>query len=1220
MAQKSWHWSRISVAAALLILSTAQANAAGFIQWRWSHAGLGLGTGAGVTEVAAGGEPAMAYALVDGQGIFRSSDMGQTWAHLDGDAIPLKIPHDISVSPADGNEILAGVSVDGAGLWRSMDGGKTWARAGSQASGMASDNVEAVTFYRNDPKLILVGQREGSSISVSKDGGKTWAATSMGAAVKDQIPFVIDDNHWAVASRSDGGIHYTENAGVTWAEAQGPTGYFPGPLPVVQTGTYLFSSQHHGFNRSIDSGKTWQFVMEQHTRVVGVAGQDVFRENREAIRGTDDRIFTLEMSEDYGQSWADVTAGLQTAVPDDLRSNLIISYKVDPYSLVRRATAWTSTPDDQYVFLGLGKAGLYRGRLMWSNLGPRVPLATVQPVAIVEGDTATKVHIQAWASARSGGMKQVLADLSSLGGGELTLYDDGNHDDGAPDDKEFGNSFTVPQRALAGDRFLGIIAEDDKGNINSTSVKLQISAPTAQMMLWDGDQYTGGLSWVSPTTPFNSIKPEIDDVHDGKVALELHGEGHGDISGGWNWHGWYPANSGNDIRGYRNLVFWIKVTGDQKPSSVSVKLGCSGSKSYSTSVSVGDYVSNLMDGQWHQAVIPLLDLEQGATGFDPVSTWELGVDTWTPTTANFSVYFDDIGVNNEMARPHSVLVTLPEDRQPTPVGANAVAVTASVDTRAAGTPISPYIYGAAMADRKAALEMGLTVLRAGGNEISALNWRHGFTSSGADWYYANQGQETEPQNNWLLTFFGENKKVGLETYLTMPTMGRVAKDGTSSAFDIKKYPGQESWAGKVQPTDPHPDAGNGRQYVRDAQGKLVNDKDGKPVLKDIVPDPDDTSVIMSPEDQTQMLDFMIHNMHYGASDEGGLKYLALDNEPTLWSSTHRGMHPKPVGYDELWDNTRTYASLVKKIDPGIKVAALTAWGWTAYFYSGIDQAAATENKASWADPPDYAAHGQVPLTRWILQKLRAYQEQTGKRLVDILDFHFYPQTGIYQAGEPGDPRTMEARVQETRVLWDPTWTDPSWMAGDPNGKRVDGHLQIIRMMKKWIAEDDPGLMTSLGEYNFGGEGDVSGGVAEAELLGVFAREGLDFGFYWFAPAPNSSPYFAFKMYRNPDGQHTAFGDRYLPGAVSAPNDVSVHAARDSKTGRLTFILVNKRASLGAHLTLNLAAPVPAQDITVYEYSGVDKGVIGRWPARHVDGSVIKIDLAPMSVLRFDVKP
>jgi hypothetical protein len=327
------------------------------------------------------------------------------------------------------------------------------------------------------------------------------------------------------------------------------------------------------------------------------------------------------------------------------------------------------------------------------------------------------------------------------------------------------------------------------------------------------------------------------------------------------------------------------------------------------------------------------------------------------------------------------------------------------------------------------------------------------------------------------------------------------------------------------------------------------------------------------------------------------------------------MHPKGTSYDELWERTEKYASLLKKIDPGVKIAGPNLWGWTAYFYSGLDMQSVTEGKGTWDDPPDFVAHGRVPFCKWWMKKLAEHEKKTGTRLVDVLDWHFYPQTGIYMAGTPNDPKVMEGRVQETRVMWDPEYKDPTWM-----GKETGKVIQVIRLMKEWIAECHPGLETSIGEYNFGGEKDVSGGVAQAELLGVFARERLDLAFLWLFPAANSPHYFAFKLYRNPDGRKTAFGDRDLPGKVDAPTDVSVHAAKDSKTGRLAFILVNKRAAKDARVTLKLKKSVPQQEVVFYEYSGADRFSIGQLPARKVGGDKIEVDLPSMSVVRFDLKP
>jgi hypothetical protein len=177
-------------------------------------------------------------------------------------------------------------------------------------------------------------------------------------------------------------------------------------------------------------------------------------------------------------------------------------------------------------------------------------------------------------------------------------------------------------------------------------------------------------------------------------------------------------------------------------------------------------------------------------------------------------------------------------------------------------------------------------------------------------------------------------------------------------------------------------------------------------------------------------------------------------------------------------------------------------------------------------------------------------------------------------------------------------------------------------MRKWIAAAglDGQMGISFGEYNFGGEEDVSGGVAECELFGVFAREGVDHAYYWLCPAKNSSTYFAWKMFRNPDGKHTAWGDTVLPTTVDAKDDVSVHAARDSASGRVSLVLVNKRALKPARVTIHLGKAVAAQSAPVWEYGIADTACIGQLPALPVSGDTITVDLPAMTVRRLDLTP
>lgn len=745
----------------------------------------------------------------------------------------------------------------------------------------------------------------------------------------------------------------------------------------------------------------------------------------------------------------------------------------------------------------------------------------------------------------------------------------------------------------------------------------EAAGPTRRLVLWDGEAHASGGPWVSPVSSNNALRVQDGDTHQGQAALELRGEGAGWIGGGWNWHNWWPADAGTDLRSYSNLVFWIRLAGDA-PGNLNVKLVCPANKPSSATVDPTLYLAgnaNPSDGQWHEVVIPFRALQADAPGFELASVSELDVGAWAGAPRSFRVYLDDLAVDDRPARGGPASPAAGPVTRAEPTVSDPLAVTATLDLAAVGTPISPYIYGAAMGDRTVATDAGLTTLRAGGNPLTPLNWKRGFGSKGADWFFQNEGTETPPAENWLVTFHGANRKAGLETYLSIPCMGRVAKDGTSVAFDTRKYPDQTSWAGQSQPGDRSPHAGNGRQYVRDPNGDIRNDAANAPLTRAVAANPDDTSVVMSPAEQTDLLRFLIEDMGYGRAAQGGVRFVALDNEPMLWHITHRGMRPQACSYDELWERTRTYASRLKQLDPGVKIAGPTAWGWTAYFYSGVDAQAVDEGRATWDNPPDFTAHGRVPLGKWWLQKLNAYEREHGVRLVDILDWHFYPQTGLYAGGKRNDPATMEARVQQTRVLWDPTYHDPSWM-----GRETGKVIQLIRLMKDWIAECNPGMQTALGEYCFSGEDDISGGVAQAELLGVFAREGLDYAFYWFFPQAGSSPYFSFKMYRNPDGRHTAFGDRYLPVQVSAPLDVSVHAARDTASGRLSVVLINKRAARDARVTLNLSKAVPEQNVVVYEYRDVDRFAIGQWPARRLGGRQVVINVPALSVLRFDLQP
>jgi hypothetical protein len=163
---------------------------------------------------------------------------------------------------------------------------------------------------------------------------------------------------------------------------------------------------------------------------------------------------------------------------------------------------------------------------------------------------------------------------------------------------------------------------------------------------------------------------------------------------------------------------------------------------------------------------------------------------------------------------------------------------------------------------------------------------------------------------------------------------------------------------------------------------------------------------------------------------------------------------------------------------------------------------------------------------------------------------------------------------------------------------------------------------AIGEYDYSGpEGgqEISAAVAEAESFAAFARTEVPYAMYWSDPRKHSPVYFAFKMYRNPDGKHTAVGDHFILAEVSSYDDVSVYAFKDTTRNVASLILLNKRAKKGVKLAIDLGAAVPAQQAERYEYSNANPKAIGELPPLALSGRALNVSLSPMSIVRVDVK-
>ena len=140
----------------------------------------------------------------------------------------------------------------------------------------------------------------------------------------------------------------------------------------------------------------------------------------------------------------------------------------------------------------------------------------------------------------------------------------------------------------------------------------------------------------------------------------------------------------------------------------------------------------------------------------------------------------------------------------------------------------------------------------------------------------------------------------------------------------------------------------------------------------------------------------------------------------------------------------------------------------------------------------------------------------------------------------------------------------------------------IPWMKEKIAKRYPGTKLTMTEYDFGGAEHISGGLAQADVLGVFGREGVFLANYWGnGPGNGELPSYiaaAFRLFRNYDGSGGTFGDTAVTATAPDVTKTSVFAAVDSKRPNLlTVLVINKdpRANYAGHVTLQGATQYAA---------------------------------------------
>mgnify|MGYP002622835885 CR=1 FL=1 len=499
-------------------------------------------------------------------------------------------------------------------------------------------------------------------------------------------------------------------------------------------------------------------------------------------------------------------------------------------------------------------------------------------------------------------------------------------------------------------------------------------------------------------------------------------------------------------------------------------------------------------------------------------------------------------------------------------------VTITIDSSSERQAISPYIYGVDMAliDK----DVAYGAVRAGGNRYTAYNWETNASNAGSDWYnnsdnYLISGYQlalARKPGAVALNLADYCNKKGAYSLMTLQMAGFVSADMSG---EVTEQAPSSRW--------------NKVEYSKGSAFSLT-------------PDLNDGVVYMD-----EFVNYLVNEL--GDSQHGGINAYSLDNEPALWHSTHSLVHPTPTSCEELVERSIELANAVKKVDPNADIFGPALYGYMAYLclQEAADWNTIQQNNSDYKWFVDY-----------YLDKMHEAESTYGKRLLDVLDVHFYTEAqgacGIRYCTHYDDADCVANKLNATRSLWDPTYKEKSWIA-DTGAK----FLPIIPALTESINTYYPGTKIAITEYDFGGATDVCGALCEADALGIFAK----YGVYAANLFSGETGYqmAAINLYRNYDNNGGKFGDTLVSCESSNIEKMTSYAAiNGSDDSTVTLVVTNK--TFDSQTTANIKSNAAYNVSAIY---GIDntgasvKNMTSGGPTYSVSGNTISLTMEPMTV-------
>jgi len=570
------------------------------------------------------------------------------------------------------------------------------------------------------------------------------------------------------------------------------------------------------------------------------------------------------------------------------------------------------------------------------------------------------------------------------------------------------------------------------------------------------------------------------------------------------------------------------------------------------------------------------------------------------TVTNGTKYFYVVAAYNSYGTsPDSAEVSA------TPTAPAAVNVTITVDptkTRA----ISPFIYGTNFYVGNTNAPALLTLDRAGGNRWTAYNWINNGSNAGNDYFYENDdylcqtalGCDASKPAEAVRMLIADDQQAGLASLVTLQLQGYVSKD-----------------TAVVQVSKPFPNL----TYFR----PVVNKKSTTSALPfTVTPPPATTDNNVYMDEFAWMLDQKFLGKNIFRASPAQPTFISLDNEPELWNSTHEEIQGSTrITSDAYITKTVTLTEALKDQFPSMVIFGPAHYGFLG-LYNWQGELTATPTGSNW-------------FTDKYLEAMKTASTSYGKPLVDVYDFHWYPEeydlctsTSSLRVTSMTSttltPTQVQLIVQSPRNLWDSTFNDAANGNCNPWVYQTMGNqpINLLGRLQAKIDAENPGMKIAITEYEGGGWNHIAGTIAQADYLGIFGAQGLFAASFWPPSGPYDYAMAGFRAYRGFDGASAVFGDTSLQATSSNVANVMVYASADSATaGHYIFVAINRSTSsqVTAINGLTLSGTASLYQITAASASGQNPIHPVLLATQAVSGTSFKVTLPALSVTTIEVK-